>query len=451
MLGTAAKQGRPLPERHDRQTMAQCGTATTAAGPAGSKDRPSTEPQRRAQPAPRPAVRRSVRCRRKPSTGSRRAASAPTLWPGPAWLEQPWIPAKGAAADCIAFPYRWKRRGREREIPHPRQGVRQVKDGAKVFYLADLVDPEHGDRIVITEGEIDALSLLEVGVLNAVSVPDGAPEKVKDGARSTRLKTESSHTSGPAASCSTATRRSCSLPTPMRPAGRSLRNWRVASGGSAAGWWHGRGMQGRQRCSGQARRRGARRLHRGGAPYPVKSLYTADAFTDRVLSLYRHGRERGRSTGWAWAGRALHGCTGQLTVVTGVPNSGKSEWLDALAVNLVERDGWRVRPLLLREPAGRAHREAGGKADKGTPFGMALERAWAKAIWLKASNGWASISTSSAPTTKPRRLTGFSRLPQRPSFATASAAWSSILTTKSSTSAPRVGQKPNTSHSFSGQ
>ena len=32
---------------------------------------------------------------------------------------------------------------------------------------------------------------------------------------------------------------------------------------------------------------------------------------------------------------------GELTLVTGVPNSGKSEWLDALAVNLAERHGWR--------------------------------------------------------------------------------------------------------------
>ncbi len=32
---------------------------------------------------------------------------------------------------------------------------------------------------------------------------------------------------------------------------------------------------------------------------------------------------------------------GELTIVTGVPNSGKREWLDALAVNLAEGHGWR--------------------------------------------------------------------------------------------------------------
>jgi hypothetical protein len=33
---------------------------------------------------------------------------------------------------------------------------------------------------------------------------------------------------------------------------------------------------------------------------------------------------------------------GELTIVTGLPNSGKSEWIDALAVNLARREGWRI-------------------------------------------------------------------------------------------------------------
>ena len=32
---------------------------------------------------------------------------------------------------------------------------------------------------------------------------------------------------------------------------------------------------------------------------------------------------------------------GELTIVTGLPNSGKSEWLDALAVNLAEKHQWK--------------------------------------------------------------------------------------------------------------
>lgn len=31
---------------------------------------------------------------------------------------------------------------------------------------------------------------------------------------------------------------------------------------------------------------------------------------------------------------------GELTIVTGVPNSGKSEWIDALLCNLTHQHGW---------------------------------------------------------------------------------------------------------------
>ena len=31
---------------------------------------------------------------------------------------------------------------------------------------------------------------------------------------------------------------------------------------------------------------------------------------------------------------------GELTIVTGIPNSGKSEWIDALMCNLSENEGW---------------------------------------------------------------------------------------------------------------
>ena len=31
---------------------------------------------------------------------------------------------------------------------------------------------------------------------------------------------------------------------------------------------------------------------------------------------------------------------GELTIITGVPNSGKSEWIDAMLVNLAWQHGW---------------------------------------------------------------------------------------------------------------
>lgn len=44
--------------------------------------------------------------------------------------------------------------------------------------------------------------------------------------------------------------------------------------------------------------------------------------------------------GWSGLDELYRVVPGELSVVTGVPNSGKSEWLDALLCNLVGQRGW---------------------------------------------------------------------------------------------------------------
>lgn len=59
----------------------------------------------------------------------------------------------------------------------------------------------------------------------------------------------------------------------------------------------------------------------------------------KIDALYRRGLPRGAKTGWPSVDKHYSVAPGQLTIVTGWPSSGKSEWLDALLVNLT-RQGW---------------------------------------------------------------------------------------------------------------
>lgn len=61
----------------------------------------------------------------------------------------------------------------------------------------------------------------------------------------------------------------------------------------------------------------------------------------RVQQLWRDGLPPGDRTGWPSLDKLYTVMPGQLTVVTGWPSSGKSEWLDALLVNLM-RQGWKT-------------------------------------------------------------------------------------------------------------
>ena len=61
---------------------------------------------------------------------------------------------------------------------------------------------------------------------------------------------------------------------------------------------------------------------------------------DSMRELWDHGLTPGDKTGWPSLDRHYTVAPGQISIVTGWPSSGKSEWLDALLVNLA-RQGWR--------------------------------------------------------------------------------------------------------------
>lgn len=63
---------------------------------------------------------------------------------------------------------------------------------------------------------------------------------------------------------------------------------------------------------------------------------------EEVIELHRAGGlPKGASTGWPSIDRHYTVGLGQWTLITGTPNSGKSEWMDALMVNLAKNDKWR--------------------------------------------------------------------------------------------------------------
>lgn len=62
----------------------------------------------------------------------------------------------------------------------------------------------------------------------------------------------------------------------------------------------------------------------------------------RVKALWEAGGlPKGSSTGWRTVDPLYTVGMGQWTLVTGTPGSGKSEWLDALMVNLAKQEPWR--------------------------------------------------------------------------------------------------------------
>lgn len=76
------------------------------------------------------------------------------------------------------------------------------------------------------------------------------------------------------------------------------------------------------------------------APIPIEGTCEVMTLMPDIQRHYSGEVERGVSTGWANVDKYYTVLPGEWTVVTGIPGHGKSEWLDALAMNIAKQHGW---------------------------------------------------------------------------------------------------------------
>lgn len=250
-------------------------------------------------------------------------------------LQTAYMPQVEDEIPCLVFPY--FRQGEAVNLKYRSlegKHFRQVKDAEKILYgLDDLTE----EWAVIVEGECDKLALDVAGIRNAVSVPDGAPPA---GSKPSETKFEYLTT------CAAELDRlkKIVLAVDHDPSGKTLeaelarrlgpeRCWRVT--------W----PEGCKDANDILLRYGADRLRAAihdAKPFPLEGVLTVADLAGDVLDLYREGLPGGVSTGWANVDQHYTVRAGELTIVTGVPSHGKSQFLDALAVNLAREHGWAI-------------------------------------------------------------------------------------------------------------
>jgi len=213
----------------------------------------------------------------------------------------------------------------------------QENGGAQEFFGLDKV--VQGLPIVIVEGEIDALSLMECGIANVLSVPSGAPMKVSDGKIDASEDKKFSYiwsafdtlqsvpyiviatdtdTAGQALAEELARRIGKDKCRIAKFEKKDLNEVLLADGADAV-----------------------REIIDQAEPYPVAGLSSASKFIDRLNDLFLKGTGKGTSTGYSNVDEIYTVAEGQLTVVTGYPSSGKSNFVDQLMVNLGRTNDWK--------------------------------------------------------------------------------------------------------------
>lgn len=245
-----------------------------------------------------------------------------------------WMPQVDGEVSAIRFPY-----FRDRELINVkyrdgRKNFRMEKGAERILYGLDDLDTS---GTVIVEGEMDKLACEVAGWTNVVSVPDGAPTPETKNYAS---KFEFLDADGDKLS--------------------KVEQWIVAVDNDAPG----RRLQeelcrrfGRERClvvewpegckdAGDVlMAHGSEALSHhlmSARPLPIEGVFTAHDLRPELERLYRDGWEFGVSTGWQGLDSHYTVRPGEFTVVTGIPNSGKSNWVDALCVNLAHIHGWNI-------------------------------------------------------------------------------------------------------------
>jgi len=256
-------------------------------------------------------------------------------------IARAWYPNRGERAS-IAFCYREAGKPDVVNVKYRtvEKDFAQSKGGKAVFYLIDKVDREHGDRLVIAEGELDALSLWQAGVENAVSVPNGAPQKVSD----KPVNPESDKAFGYVweAREILAGISKVVLAVDNDANGKALQEELARRIGREKCWladW----PDGCKDANDVLLRHGPEKVREcvdRARPHPIQGLFTVDEFADSVRAMFAGQRKPAFSTGWRCIDNLYRIREGELSIVTGYTHAGKSEYVDAQAVNMAQAHNW---------------------------------------------------------------------------------------------------------------
>jgi len=245
--------------------------------------------------------------------------------------------------DAIGFPY--YREGalvsaKYRSIPD--KDFTQDAGGAHDFFGLDKV--EKGKPLIIVEGEMDCLSVVEAGIENCISVPSGAPIKVADGKvlPSEDKKFAYVWNAREVIDAAPYIILATDQDTPGQALAEELAR-RIGKDKCRLAKFTRKDLN-EVLLDDDPTRTPKERIQEiidEATPYPISGLSTPSTFIDRLNDLYTKGTGKGESTGYSSIDQVYTVAPGQLTVVTGYPSSGKSNFVDQLMVNLAKRSDWK--------------------------------------------------------------------------------------------------------------
>ena len=290
----------------------------------------------------KPVSIQKVKVKQELSYLHRRKISEDTIKKYGVFVSEKFFPSAQKKMQCIGFPYH-----NEGEVyavkyrsTEDKSFVQEGVGGATTFFGIEYINPDN-KTMIICEGEMDALTLDTCGLENVVSVPNGALNKLKQGLIDPSEDRKFQYVWNSIDILNDMEK--IVIATDSDEQGRALREELARRVGKAKVWMVDWG-EGCKDANDTLMKHGqdlVRSNIQESKPYPIAGLYGVDEYKKQVKDIYDGGTLRGESTGISSVDELFTVATGMLTVVTGIPSSGKSEFVDQLMMNLAEKSSWK--------------------------------------------------------------------------------------------------------------
>ena len=240
-----------------------------------------------------------------------------------------WMPQTGKTENVIKFNYFMGGELTNVKYRDGRKNFKLYKGAEKVFYNIDsIVGYEY---CVIVEGEMDVLALHEAGITNAISVPNGA--------------TLNSNNLDYLDSCIDyfEDKEKIILAVDSDEAGQALQTELIRRLGSEVCFLS--TFEDCKDANEYLQKYGKEKLTERiveARPVPLENVTTFRDIEDEVTDFVRNGFKPGFQIGLQNFDDIFSTYTGQFITVTGIPSSGKSDFVDQMVVGYNANYGWKT-------------------------------------------------------------------------------------------------------------
>ena len=241
-----------------------------------------------------------------------------------------WMPKAQKETPVVCFNYFRNEELINIKFRGPGKDFKLAKDAELIFYNIDAI--KDTDTAIIVEGEIDAMSMYESGIYNVVSVPNGTTPKgvmklpYLDNCAEYFID-----------------KKQIIIATDNDQVGQNLKDELARRFGI-------------EKCSFieypndckdandvliKHGRDAVKSMVENAIPFPIKGIVESETLKDEIMEIYENGYPAGVKIGIESLDKLISFMPGDLTTITGIPGSGKSEFTDWLMAKTSVNHGWK--------------------------------------------------------------------------------------------------------------